>query len=74
MPPSNMSIQTTAEPSYMDRPSMKEDDHPEHNMPAPEHDGTVLLKQGMANRSDVVNATTAAGWVGKAMRKNPLDK
>jgi hypothetical protein len=26
----------------IDRPSMKQDDHPDHNMPAPEHNGTVL--------------------------------
>ena len=26
----------------IDRPSMKEDDHPDHNMPAPEHDGVQL--------------------------------
>jgi hypothetical protein len=38
----NMSIQTTAEKSYMDRPSMKEDDHPEHNMPTPEHNGVSV--------------------------------
>ena len=37
-----MSIQTTAEKSYMDRPSMKEDDHPEHNMPSSDHNGTEL--------------------------------
>lgn len=33
MAPSNMSIQTDTEPSYMDRPSMKQEDHPAHNMP-----------------------------------------
>ena len=48
MPASNMSIQTTSEPSYMDRPSMKQDDHPEHNMPESEHDGTDL-KIGTGN-------------------------
>lgn len=42
MAASNMYIQTTGEPSYMDRPSMKEDDHPDHNMPAPEYNGTKL--------------------------------
>ncbi len=24
------------------RPSMKQDSHPDHNMPTPEHDGTML--------------------------------
>lgn len=39
MAPSNMSIQTTGAPSYMDRPSMKQDDHSEHNMPTSDYDG-----------------------------------
>jgi hypothetical protein len=29
---------------------MKEDDHPDHNMPAPEHDGTILPTE--AQRSE----------------------
>lgn len=54
MAASNMSVQTTAEPSYMDRPSMKEDDHPEHNMPKPEHDG-VSLKTRIDNAISDLN-------------------
>lgn len=35
--PTNMSIQPGS-----DRPSMKQDAHPDHNMPAPQHDGDEL--------------------------------
>lgn len=38
----NMSIQTTSEPSYMDRPKMQQTQHPEHEMPSPEYDGMSL--------------------------------
>lgn len=50
MAASNMSVQTTAEPSYMDRPSMKQDSHPEHNMPDSEHDGMPLSISAQGNQ------------------------
>lgn len=51
MPPSNMSIQ----PGSVDaagrlRPSMQQDSHPEHNMPAPEHNGVPAGTRGSMGR------------------------
>lgn len=44
MPPSNMSVQpakTDAEGRVI-RPPMKQDSHPEHNMPPSDYDGDML--------------------------------
>jgi len=46
---------------YSDRPSMKMDDHPEHNMPAPEHDGVQMagdVIQFPLSKQDVMPNTT----------------
>lgn len=50
---SNMSIGY----GNVDRPSMQQDDHPEHNMPAPENDGAVrpMATQGRQMLEDRKN-------------------
>lgn len=40
MAPSNMSIQTGS-----DQPSMKQDDHPDHNMPDSEYEAYIIAHE-----------------------------
>jgi len=57
-----------------DRPSMKQDSHPEHNMPEPEHDGEDAgVDTSVNNTLRNMSARSAYGAAQRARREQGMD-
>jgi hypothetical protein len=55
-----------------DRPSMQQDWHPDHSMPAPEHDGVVINDHGRgASLSDAAQRGSKSSPVTEPMPVTP---
>lgn len=62
MAPTNMSIQPG------DRPAMKQEDHPAHNMPSSDYNGDVLRSEGTARLRTQFEQEDSKAWQDAAGR------
>lgn len=54
-----------------DRPSMKQDDHEDHNMPESEHDGVEITDPNdQYNKNTMLRAMEVRSTLGKIQRDN----